>query len=285
MARRVIITADDFGLAAAVNEAVEIAHRDGVLGSASLMVAADAAADAIARARRLPTLRVGLHVVIVDGRPALPPAMVPGLVDSAGRLRTDIVRTSVRIFFDPRVRRQLRAEVRAQFEAFRASGLPLDHVDAHHHMQLHPTVLSAILALAPEFGVRAMRLPREPVRAAPPRSLRRGLTWLGRGIFLAPWIALVRWRLQRAGIACNTYMLGMGDSGAMGEDTVLRLVHALPEGVTEMYFHPATASSCVSPLPMPVERHEAELHALCSGRVRAALDDARAIRVSFGELR
>jgi len=285
MARRVIITADDFGLAIPVNEAVEIAHRNGILGSASLMVAEDAAADAVMRARRLPALRVGLHVVVVDGRPALPPAMIPALVDAAGRLRVDIVRTGVRIFFDPAIRRQLRAEVRAQFEAFRATGLRLDHVDAHHHMHLHPTVLSAILAIAPEFGVRAMRLPHEPLRAAPPRSLRQRLTWLGRSIFLAPWIALVRWRLHRAGIACNTYILGLGDTGAMGEETVLRLVNALPEGLTEMYFHPATASSCPASLPMPVERHEAELRALCSWRVRAALEDARATRVSFSELR
>ena len=283
--RRVIITADDFGLAVPVNEAVEIAHRDGVLGGASLMVAADGAADAIARARRLPALRVGLHVVVVDGRPALPPAAIPGLVDATGRLRSDILRTSLRIFFIPALRRQLRAEVRAQFEAFRAAGLPLDHVNAHHHMQLHPTVLSAILAVAPEFGVRAVRLPREPLRAARRRSLRQRLSTVARSAFLAPWLAPMRWRLRRAGIRCNQYVLGLSDDGAMGESTVLRLVDALPEGVTEFYFHPATSSPSRPPLPRPTERHVAEFRALCSARVRAALDAAGAVPVSFGELR
>ncbi|NUO88439.1 MAG: ChbG/HpnK family deacetylase, partial [Cupriavidus sp.] len=65
--RALIVTADDFGLHPAVNEAVELAHRDGVLNAASLMVGAPAAADAVARARRLPALRVGLHVVLADG--------------------------------------------------------------------------------------------------------------------------------------------------------------------------------------------------------------------------
>jgi chitin disaccharide deacetylase len=283
--RGVIMTADDFGLAVPVNEAVEIAHRDGVLGGASLMVAAEGAADAVARARRLPGLRVGLHVVVVDGRPALPPAAIPGLVDAAGRLRSDILRTSVRIFFRPALRRQLRGEVRAQFEAFRATGLPLDHVNAHHHMHLHPTVLSAILAMAPEFGVRAVRLPREPLRAARRRSLRQRLSALARSAFLAPWLALMRWRLRRAGISYNEHVLGLSDDGAMGESTVLRLVDALPEGVTEFYFHPATSSPSPSPLPRPAERHAAELHALCSARVRAALEAAGAVRMSFGELR
>jgi hopanoid biosynthesis associated protein HpnK len=284
MPRQVIITADDFGLAIPVNEAVELAHREGILGCASLMVAEDAAADAVARARKLSTLRVGLHVVVVDGRPVLPPTMIPALVDARGRFRDDLVRTSIRIFFLPRARRQLRAEVRAQLEAFRATGLPLDHVNAHRHMHLHPTVLGAILGVAREFGVRAVRLPREPLRAARQRSLGRRLSALGWSVFLAPWLALVRWRLARAGIRCNSYVLGLGDSGAMEEQTVAQLVDAIPEGVTELYFHPATLSSPAVTLPMPAARHEAELRALCSARVRAALDGAGVTRVTFGEL-
>ncbi len=60
-----IVTADDFGAAVEVNEAIETAHRDGILTATSLMVAAPAAADAVARARRIPSLRVGLHLVLV----------------------------------------------------------------------------------------------------------------------------------------------------------------------------------------------------------------------------
>jgi len=85
--KRLIVTADDFGVAREVNDAVEAAHRGGVLTAASLMVAAPAAADAIARARRLPSLRVGLHVVLVEGRPLLPASAVTHLVDDAGLRR------------------------------------------------------------------------------------------------------------------------------------------------------------------------------------------------------
>ena len=62
-----IFSADDFGLTLTVNEAVARAHTEGVLTQASLMVAAPAAADAVARARILPALIVGLHLVLVDG--------------------------------------------------------------------------------------------------------------------------------------------------------------------------------------------------------------------------
>ena len=77
--KRLVVTADDFGLALPVNAAVEAAHRRGLLTAASLMVTAPAAADAIERARRLPRLGVGLHLVLVDGKPALPPEELPDL--------------------------------------------------------------------------------------------------------------------------------------------------------------------------------------------------------------
>ena len=268
---RVIITADDFGLALPVNEAVEQAHQSGVLTSASLMVAENGAANAIGRARRHPTLRVGLHLVVVDGRPILPPERIQSLADVSGRLPDQLFRAGVRFFFRPAARRQLRDEVRAQLESFRATGLALDHVDTHRHMVLHPTVLGAIIELASEFDIRAVRVPVEPLRATRGLPLTRRIAAAGRGVFLAPWIALVRWRLRRAGIACNSEVRGLADTGAMNEATVLRLISTLSADITGMFFHPATASFTSVPLPQSVPCHVAELDALCSAQVRTAL--------------
>ena len=104
------------------------------------MVGAPALDDAVARARALPGLRVGLHVVLVDGHAVSPPAEIPDLVGPDGAfVRTQVV-AGFAYFFRPRVRRQLAHEIRAQFERFRATGLGLDHVNAHKHMHLHPTV-------------------------------------------------------------------------------------------------------------------------------------------------
>src|ERR1700729_530979 len=125
MQRFLIVTADDFGLHEAVNEAVEQAHRGGVLTAASLMVAAPGAADAIRRARALPHLRVGLHLVLADGRAMLAPDLIPDLADPAGRMNSRMFLNGVRFFALPRVRRQLEAEIRAQFSAFARTGLQL----------------------------------------------------------------------------------------------------------------------------------------------------------------
>lgn len=268
--RRLIVTADDFGASIEVNRAVEIAHREGVLSTASLMMGGEAAADAVERAYRLPGLRVGLHVTLVDGRPVLPPERIPDLVGTDGRFSADLFRAGVKFFFLPRVRRQLRAEIRAQFEAFRATGLPLDHANAHHHMHLHPTVLAMMLEIGREYGLAAVRLPREPWRVAR-RSGGRGAALAAAA--LAPWVELTRLRLARAGVRCNDYVLGLADSGAMHKLTVLRLLRELPEGVTEVYFHPAEPQG-----------GDGELAALLSPSVRAALVDLGLRPMGFADV-
>src|SRR3984885_904768 len=141
MQRFLIVTAADFGLHEAVNQAIERESRDGILTAASLMVGAPAAADAVRRARKLPHLRVGLHLVLADGRAVLPPESIPSLVDQTGYMNSRMFVNGVRFFALPGVRRQLEAEIRAQFAAFARTGLTLDHVNVHKHFHLHPTLL------------------------------------------------------------------------------------------------------------------------------------------------
>jgi len=282
--RRVILTGDDFGLAVPVNEAIEEAHRHGVLTAASLMVGGAAAADAVERARRLPSLRVGLHLVLVEGRPLLPAKAVPDLVDASGELDTHLVRAGVRFFFKPGVRRQLEAEIRAQFQAFRATGLPLDHVNAHNHMHLHPTVLRLLVQVGREFGMRAVRLPHEPPlvswRAAGASLWGR----VGSAAFLWPWLALVRRSLRRAGLAHNQFLFGRNDSGAMEEPLLRRLAAWLPDGVSEIYFHPATRRCPELDRNMPDYHNQQELAALLSPAVRDALRASGAQPIAFADL-
>ena len=93
MSARLIVTADDFGMSMEVNEAVEEAHRNGILTCASLVVAGDAAEDAVRRAKRLPGLGVGLHLAIFGARASAQRAFgrrarwrKPGLQPGAHRL-------------------------------------------------------------------------------------------------------------------------------------------------------------------------------------------------------
>ena len=279
------MTGDDFGISPEVNEAIERAHRQGVLRAASLMVAAPAFEDAVERARRLPELGVGLHVVLVNGRPALPPARVPDLVDERGEFQTDLVAAGFKFFFHPRIRKQLEAEIRAQFERFASTGLRLDHVDAQCHMHVHPTIFAMLLRIGKEYGMPGIRIPREPFllsyRAAGNDGFRKRL---GNSMLTEPWLALMRMRARAAGIACNDYAFGVNDPGAMTEDRVVRMIDALPDGVTEMLFHPATGPFAGADAGTEHFEWAAELAALTGSRVRDAIARRGAGQVTYREL-
>jgi hopanoid biosynthesis associated protein HpnK len=225
-----IVTADDFGLAPEVNAAVELAHEQGILTAASLMVGGAAAADAIARARRLPRLRIGLHLVLVNGRPTLPPERLPDLVDATGRLRADLARFGLEICARPSVRAQVEAEIEAQFRAYQATGLALDHVNAHKHFHLHPAVAHQIIAIGRRYGMHGLRVPREPVavlsrvESGAKRSLR----------CVTPWTKLLAHRVRRAGLRSPDSVFGLAWSGAMSAARLDGLLRHLPVGSTEI---------------------------------------------------
>jgi len=266
MSRFLVVTADDFGLHEAVNEAVETASRGGILTAASLMVAAPAAADAVRRARALPELRVGLHLTLADAAPASPASLVPGLVDAHGRFGSAMVRDGLRYFLSRELRRQLAAEIRAQFSAFARTGLALDHVNAHKHFHVHPTLLGLVLRIGAEFGAPAVRVPAEPLWFAAASAALPG--WVAAAA-LAPWTLLMKQRLRSAGVAFSDHVFGIGASGAMHEQRLLEVLARLPDGLSEIYLHPATRTGLTA--SMSTYRHDHELAALLSPRVRAAL--------------
>ncbi|MEO8926349.1 MAG: hopanoid biosynthesis-associated protein HpnK [Caulobacteraceae bacterium] len=241
-----IVTADDFGVAHEVNTAVEIAHRDGVLTAASLMVTGSAAADAVACARRNPSLRVGLHLVLVEGRPALPASEVPGLVDIDGRFRANMARAGAAMFFNPSARRQLEAEIEAQFRAFADTGFTLDHVNAHKHFHLHPTIASLILKTGARHGLLAARIPIEPRDVL---SLAEPAGHFRADPVVDLWAALARGRFRRAGLRVPDQVFGLRWSGAMTTSRLGALIENLPTGLSEIYLHPATSDAFAGAAP------------------------------------
>ena len=263
--KRLIVTADDFGAALAVNEAVECAHSNGILSAASLMVSGAAAADAVSRARNLPRLRVGLHLVLVGGKPVLPPSAVPDLVDSTGHFRTDMARAGAAMFFLPKVRRQLAAEIEAQFAAFAATGLKLDHVNAHKHFHLHPTIAGEIVKVAAAHGVKGARVPLEPQAVLGKIEDHKvsGVVTL-----TTPFAKMLRARFRRAGIAAPDSVFGLAWSGAMTADRLAGLIAHLPDGLSEIYMHPATGPY---PGSAPGYQYEGELAALTDPSMPALL--------------
>jgi len=261
-----IVNADDFGRSASINEAVIRAHREGILTTASLMVNEPACAQAVALARANPRLGVGLHLTLLCGRAALAPREIPGLADEDGRFSDDPVATGIRLFFNRRLRTGLTREIAAQFERFAATGLPLDHVNGHLHLHLHPTVFGILMALADEWGIRHLRLTFDPLRLN--LRLARG-QWLYRlsHYLIYRWLsAWARPALARRGIRHTARVFGLLQNARVDEPYVAGLLENLPPGDSELYSHPS------------LDEFRSEFDALASPRVKT-LAETRGIRL------
>ncbi len=269
--KRVIISADDFGLSEAVNEAVERAHRDGILSTASLMVAGAAAGDAVRRARQMPDLRVGLHLVVIEGDAMLPGA-VPHLVDGAGRFPSNQLGLALEYFFRSRSRRQIAAEIASQYRAFAATGLPLDHANAHKHMHLHPTIGRMLIEAGIPHGLRAVRVPAEPPGVMRACGVEQGLG--ARALYR--WSDVFRTQARRAGLRTNDHAFGIAWSGHMTAPRLATLAAHLPDGLSEIYFHPAARRDERITALMPDYEHVTELHTLLDPETAASLRAAGA---------
>ena len=273
-----IVTADDFGLAREVNEAVEIAHSQGILTAASLMVGSPACADAVARAKRHPTLRVGLHLTLVEAAPVLPRSQIPDLVGADGLFRTDMALAGANMFFRPSVGRQLSAEIEAQFAAFARTGLPLDHVNAHKHFHLHPTIAGLMIRIGRRYGMQAVRVPAEPTAVI--RAIDPAAPWAV-PVLVAPFTAMLGRRLRRAGLPTPDQVLGLAWSGAMTGDRIAAVLARLPDGVTEIYTHPAKSAGFEGEAPS--YRYAEELAGLVSPAVRGAAEASGATLGGFAD--
>ena len=283
-ARRLILSADDFGMSPGVNAGIMRAHCDGLLTEASLMVNGAAFQEAVELARAHPRLGVGLHLVLVQGRAASPPARIPALVDAAGCFRNAPIGCGLRYFFQPGVRDQLRREIAAQLEKFAATGLPLSHVDGHLTIHMHPTVNDLLIELAADFDIRAMRLPRDPLAAA----LRFDDAHRLRKIFeAAAFGALSRRaapRLTDAGIRFADRTIGLHQTGDVSEEYLLYVLRDLPPGVTEIYSHAALLDEEAAAWRPASYRSDEELGALVSARVRRAIEEGGIETIAYGDL-
>ncbi len=269
--KRLIITADDFGLSPGVNRAVEKAWRDGILTGASLMAGGAAFDEAVAIGRRNPALQIGLHLTLVQGRGVLPPKEIPELVNDAGDFSPNPVRSGFRYFMDRGLYCQLKREIEAQILRVRTAGIDLTHIDGHLNIHLHPTVFRILQELMPRYGIKTFRLSRERLghnlRCDPERKGGKMLERLIFG-FLSDHVSA---GLNQDGIGYAGEVKGVLNSGRMTESYLLKILDGLQDGVTELYFHPGMLPDAELSRLMPDYRHGDELAALLSPRIRERL--------------
>jgi hopanoid biosynthesis associated protein HpnK len=259
-ARRLIVNADDFGRSESINQAVIRAHNEGILTTTSLMVNEPACAQAVELAHQNPRLGVGLHLTLLCGHAALSPEEIPGLVNGRGEFSSNPAGVGFRYFFNRGLREQLRAEIHAQFKKFHKTGLPLDHVNGHLHLHLHPIVFGILMADADQLRIERVRLTFDPfwlnIRLA---SGHLGYRLLHVAIF-HPLSARARPELRQRGFRHTENVFGLLQNARVDEPYVYGLLGRLPVGDSELYSHPS------------LDEFRNEFEALISPRVRERIE-------------
>lgn len=285
--RRIIINADDFGLAAVVNEAVAEAHERGVLSSATIMANMPGFEEAARIAKGHPRLGVGVHLNLLRGAPLSDPTGIRTLVDRRGRFPGSAAevwkRFALRRIDPDELDRELSAQIRRAIDA----GILPTHVDSEKHVHaLIPALFKRICDVALRFGIRRIRVIREPfefLRGMPRPGLAQAakLLLLNRHGF---WCARVA---MRRGMRAADAFFGVAMTGRMTSEVYRTLFPALPEGTTEAMCHPAASEGAFASIG---ERSwldrlgRAEYRALVDPAVREALEESGVSLATYGEL-
>jgi hopanoid biosynthesis associated protein HpnK len=266
--KQVIFNADDFGRSPAINNAVIQAHRQGVLTSASLMVAGEACKEAVELARATPRLAIGLHLVVGNGQAVLSYKEIPHLVDVHGRFRDDPLRCGLLYYFSRTAQAELAKELKAQFERFTATGLPLSHVDGHLHLHIHPTIFNLLLPLAEEYGAHGLRLPLDELGLALRYNHQQVVTKIAWAIALGLVCHWLQSRLRKSHLSVPQQVYGVMQSGQMHTAYVMKVLRHIQKPTAELFFHPSTTTQREALGPNP-----GDLETLLSPAVKQAIEE------------
>jgi hopanoid biosynthesis associated protein HpnK len=273
---RLIVNADDFGLSESVNAAVLEAYERGILTSCSLMVAEPAAVAAAQAARERPGLAVGLHLVAVGGRAALPSEPGRGRARRGDRLPDSPVGAGLRYALDRSARVELERELRAQFGRYEALGLPMSHVDGHLHMHMHPFIFDRALDLAERCGCHRIRIPNDDWWSYRRVAGTEALAQAPLAVIFALLARRARRRAAERRFLWADRVYGLFQTDRMDETALLSLLGRLPPGSHELYSHPDAGGRGAA--------GRAELAALLSPAARRLLDDRGIRRIRYPDL-
>jgi chitin disaccharide deacetylase len=242
-----VVHADDLGLSREFNQGIRLAATHGVLTSTCIRTNGPAFEDAVHEIiPDCPTLGVGLHLNIVEGRSARRqvPRSSP-LCSSDGSYQATFAQLLWRQR-DHALIEEVERDFRDQIETALRILPGLDHLNSHQHSHAVPRLFELTCRLGLEYGVPFLRLPRERFYIAGPatRHLHR---WYAINLAKAAVLRSLSHEnarlVRRYGIGANEWFVGIAYTGHMDHATVLRGLDAVPAtaGVVEVLLHPCRA--------------------------------------------
>jgi len=282
MTLRLIVNADDFGLCSGVNAAVQTAHTAGLLTSATVMANMPAADEAVRIARQLPSLGLGVHLNLIEGKPISDAGQVSSLLGRDGEFGFSAAGLAIASLKSKTVRRAIAIELTSQIQWLCDSGIKPTHLDSHRHFHIFPSILPIVSGLAERFGIPAVRFPYEPAGlcrrpwpSVDAKSRRRA--FVVRNMARA---ALLR----RRNFFKNDFLFGIAHTGKINTEFWSVLAKSPFDATIELMTHPGLADGLDPARTRLVEERKVELDALCSPGIKEMVTAAGFELTHYGKL-
>jgi len=242
MDRKLIVTADDYGLCDSVNQAIEACLEAGSVSATCVMTNMPVYYDAIHLKDRFPEVSLGIHWTLTEGFPVLAATQVPSLVDTDGRFyarsefRLKWITNQVDIA-------ELKAELSAQFQRLRELSVFPEFWNTHQDIQMLPGMFETCVSLGVELGIPAMRSHQRILvfhNTVPTQYyLRHPVFWI-KGLVIARWSQ----RAKALGMCLpdgKIYIRGYELSKTGLEEAVVHVPWDSIGQAAELTIHPAAA--------------------------------------------
>jgi predicted glycoside hydrolase/deacetylase ChbG (UPF0249 family) len=250
------------------------------------MANARATDPAIDLAKVQPSLKIGCHVVLIDGVPLS--ETLPSLTENSQAFRSSLKQFAIAAVRKQIAAEEVQREVEAQIRKIQSRGITLTHLDSHKHTHMFPHILRPLLRAAKACGIRAVRNPFDLLRCWPAGMvLGAPKLWLRSAGVMAfqMFAAEFRSALKEYEMVSTDGTVGIAVTGLLDQQRLLRILEALPDGTWELVCHPGYSDADLQAAGTRLtQSREIELSALSSAETKKALADRDIKLISYADL-
>jgi hypothetical protein len=158
MIKEVIVNADDFGLNSSVNKAIVESFNKGLINSTTIMANMPGFEEAVEMGHKNKIIpKIGIHLSLSSGNPLT--STTPGSYLFYNGNNFDLKKFKKGLFLlSGKGKEAVYNELAAQIEKVRRAGIPITHLDTHHHIDEVWPVTQILLRLLKSYGIPSMRI-------------------------------------------------------------------------------------------------------------------------------
>jgi predicted glycoside hydrolase/deacetylase ChbG (UPF0249 family) len=235
MPKKLVITADDYGLSEAVNRRIIECYAEGAVTDVSLMAVGDSFGHAVELAKRKNLNKIGMHLALTGRfKPASPPGDASTLITQSGRFAKSYRSFLIRYFLGIAKKDEIYTELRNQILRVRNEGFKITHLDSHEHVHMAPGILKIVIKLAKEEGIEYVRFPLEKIRLFAKPS------FVVRNILLSFMCGISEKIIRGAKMRYNDNFIGHARALKLKKEDLISAISGLKDGLTELSCHPGS---------------------------------------------